>query len=284
MRTLYVAACIIGLLLLSSAARGLLVKRLLSSLLGVALAMNGALARADVAAGTQDIAIESSGSTSVTLASFDPGSGSDMVLIAVHWVFRGGRTSNSCDYDSGGTPVAFTKLGNQTIENASTHDTALYILLDANIQKSTAVDITCDHAGGGSARQSVAVGVFTGVDQANANDAFQSAASTSEALSITTQTVTSESGDMVTDAVNVDDDDGPVPAAGAGQTEWTGSAHTNVVGAGGASYAPGGGSVDMDWSGWDEFKHWAWVGVNLNAAGGGASAAFPTFINMGVQQ
>lgn len=201
--------------------------------------------------------------------SFTPGSGSDMVILAAHWVHRGGRTSSSVVYDPAGSNVAFTKLGNQTWEisagSGTIYDLALYILKDANISKSTAKIIRATN--NDSARQGILVASFTGVDQTTSTGTLQLDKDEAATGTTVSNSVSSSTGDMVVDFLAMGTV-GTLPVEDVSQTEFSGVPLNMNSTAGSGSYEAGAASVSMGWS-WSGSRNYNWLGVNLLQAGGG---------------
>jgi len=148
--------------------------------------------------------------------SITPGSDSDMVLVAFHAVNRTTFRSGSVIYDPAGANVAFTSLGSIT-HPTSNYDFEAYILLDANIVNGVEKTIRGVVASSGTARQSLIVASFSGVDQATAvAHAVASLASAASTATSFSSVVSSATGNLVVDGVMVVAES---PTVGAGQTQ-----------------------------------------------------------------
>lgn len=181
-------------------------------------------------------------------------------------------TVSGVNWDDLGTPAALAEKGTGIAESTDSVFGDLWFLTNPVAGASKTIKITastsCEITGSSSSYQNV--------DQANPFNAASPQTAIGTANPQPSLAVTSATGEMVVDAVAVNESGTSTLAQGAGQTVIG----INQVGAGkhtaGSSDAPGAASVTMSWTGVTVGDLWCEIAASLKAAATADSGAAPS--------
>ena len=205
--------------------------------------------------------------------SFNPGTGDDMVVVAIHYVARGtGYVSTGAVRDPATDNVSMTEITgtNQLGPERFLENVVLYILKDADIDKGVSQTYRFTSS---SAAVSVHMYSFLGVDQTTPYDNVQVVEA--DAADPEENTGVSVSGDLFMDAIiNLSTSGGLVPAVA--QTAHTGGTiETNGSKWVHTSYRTDSTAPFFSWSWGSQTRETTWIGVNLKAVAAGGGISIP---------
>ncbi len=234
---------------------------------GFAAALAAALLLLSAARGTAEAAIaldhanSASGQTSALSWSHTVGVGSDRLLLVGIAIDNPSRTVGTVKW-GGAAGTALTYIGRRQ-GNATTVE-----IWGLKSPASGTADVYATISGGSSEWMVGGSASYTGVDQATPWSGFTSAAGRRGDGQTPSLTVSSASGDLVFDAIAINDDELESYSAsvGAGQTSvWNRKVSAQSI-VGGASTEAGESSVTMTWSFPTSDYIWAYAALSIGAA------------------